>query len=99
VALRRALEAANVGFTGYGIEVPVRRVPVPPSGYEILPDILDEEGLVTLSASFTANNGIRVQLLDSESNDADWRVFDFTPTQADQIGAALLRWAKNRAVS
>jgi transcriptional regulator with XRE-family HTH domain len=31
VALRRALEAANVGFTGFGIEVPDRRVPVPPT--------------------------------------------------------------------
>ena len=30
VALRRALEAANVGFTGYGIEVPDRRVTDPP---------------------------------------------------------------------
>lgn len=31
VALRRALEAANVGFLGFGIKVPDRRVPVPPT--------------------------------------------------------------------
>lgn len=64
--------------------------------YEVLPDLYDENGEVTLSAAFTPNNGIRIQLLDAKSDDPDWRVFDFTPDQAEMIGNALLRWAKAR---
>jgi hypothetical protein len=67
-----------------------------PTEYEVLPDILDESGEVTLAASFTPNNGIRIQLLDSESDDPDWRAFDFTADQALTLGNALLRWAMER---
>lgn len=68
--------------------------------YEVLPDMTDEGtfesngDLVTLSASLTPNNGIRIQLLDQESDDQNWRVFDFTPQQAVTLGEALLRWGK-----
>lgn len=74
----------------------VVRIPALMHGYQTLPDILDDEGLVMLSASFSANNGIRIQLLDPDSEDLDWRVFDFTDAQAEQVGAALVRWAKAR---
>ncbi len=69
-------------------------------GYEILPDMTDQNtfkengDLVTLSAGFTAGNGIRIQLLDMGSDDPDWRVFDFTEDQAKILGSALLRWAE-----
>lgn len=66
------------------------------SFYESLPQIKDESGEVVLHASFTANNGIRIQLLDSESDDADWRVFDFNNDQAEVVGQALVRWAQRR---
>lgn len=60
--------------------------------YEVLPHIEDND--VTLSASFTADNGIRLQLLDQASDDEDWRVFDFTEEEAELIGQALVRWAQ-----
>ena len=43
---------------------------------------------------FTSNNGIRIGLLDTESDDPDWREFDFDPDQAEMIGQALVRWAQ-----
>lgn len=67
--------------------------------YEVLDDMTDEQGEVTLSASYTPNNGIRVQLLDSDSDDPDWRVFDFTTEQAEIIGRALVRWAEAHRAS
>lgn len=64
--------------------------------YQVLEHIPSEDGIDTLSASFTPNNGIRIQLLDSESEDPNWRVFDFTNDQAELIGQALVRWAQRR---
>jgi hypothetical protein len=60
--------------------------------YEVLPDILDESGEVALSASYTASNGIRIQLLEPLEH-PDWLAFDFTQEQARLIGEALIRWA------
>lgn len=74
--------------------------------YEVLPAIFDESGETQLSAAFTPNNGIRVQLSEREMNGisgawgawTDWRCFDFTAAQAEMIGQALVRWAqRNRA--
>ena len=62
--------------------------------YEVLDHIVDEVGEVTLAASFTASHGIRVGLLDTESEDGDWREFDFTEDQAEFVGQALVRWAQ-----
>ena len=62
--------------------------------YESIPAIVDEQGQVTLYATFSPNNGIRIGLLDSESEDPDWREFDFTEDQAELIGQALVRWAQ-----
>ena len=64
------------------------------SPYEVLPPLQDEQGEVTLVASFTANNGIRIALLDTESIDQDWREFDFDREQALLIGETLVRWSK-----
>ena len=66
----------------------------PTKFYEVLPAFRDEEGTVTLVASFTPNNGIRIGLLDAESDDPDWREFDFNIEQAEILGAALVRWAQ-----
>ena len=62
--------------------------------YEVLPHITEDGEGTTLAASFTPNNGIRVGLLDPESDDPDWREFDFTDEQAELIGQALVRWAQ-----
>jgi hypothetical protein len=62
--------------------------------YEVLPQMQDEVGEVTLSASFTPNNGIRISLLDTESDDPNWRDFDFDEEQAEIVGQALVRWAQ-----
>lgn len=64
------------------------------ASYERLPDIIDDAGEVTLSASYTAGNGIRIGLLDTESEDPNWREFDFTAEQAIEIGKALIRWGE-----
>lgn len=64
--------------------------------YEILPHIISDDGVETLAAAFTPNNGIRIELLDAESDDPNWRCFDFTNDQAEQIGQALVRWAQRR---
>lgn len=68
-------------------------------GYEVLPLIVDRDtyeengDLTTLAAHFTARSGIRIDLLDMESSDQDWRCFQLSEDQAELIGAALLRWA------
>lgn len=62
--------------------------------YEVLLHITDEAQDTTLAASFTPNNGIRIGLLDTESEDTNWREFDFTEDQAELIGQALVRWAQ-----
>lgn len=62
--------------------------------YEVLPNFQDKAGEVTLAASFTPNNGIRIGLLDNESDDPNWREFDFDEEQAEIVGQALVRWAQ-----
>jgi hypothetical protein len=64
--------------------------------YEVLPHISDGYEVVTLAASFTPNNGIRIGLVDIRSDDPDWREFDFDDGQAEMIGQALVRWAQRR---
>jgi hypothetical protein len=61
--------------------------------YEALPDMWDGEA--KLSAAYTANNGIRLQIHDEELS-PDWAVFDFTDDQAEAVGQALVRWARAR---
>lgn len=62
-------------------------------GYERLAHISD--GDATLAASYSANNGIRIDILDPELS-ADWACFEFTDDQAEAVGNALLRWARAR---
>ncbi len=64
------------------------------SAYEVLPPMQDEQGEVTLVASFTLNNGIRIALQDIDSIDQDWREFDFDKEQARIVGEALIHWSK-----
>ena len=64
--------------------------------YEVLPELRDETGEEILSASFTTNNGIRIQIRNDDLG-PDWAVFDFTAEQAETVGSALLRWALARA--
>lgn len=61
--------------------------------YEVLPDMTEDAGEATLSASFTPNNGIRVQIQNDDLG-PDWAVFDFTKAQAEMVGQALIRWAQ-----
>ena len=77
------------------------------SHYEVLPEMIEDgAGEAKLHASWTANNGIRIQIenkFDEEDrqyeqlNEAGWdnyfRVFDLTREQAKTLGEALLRWA------
>lgn len=77
-----------------------------PDSYEVLEDFEEEDGEAKLNAAYTPNNGIRVQILNKfepedlehemfqeDGWDNHWRVFDFTPEQAEMLGKALLRWA------
>jgi len=80
-----------------------------PDGYEVLDDFISDDGSEILSAAYTPNNGIRVQILnrfepedlefemhDESGMDTHYRVFDMTPDQAKKLGEALLRWAAAR---
>lgn len=63
--------------------------------YEVLPSITAEGYDATLVASFTANNGIRLHITNSEDGEVvDGAEFDFSPEQAELIGQALVRWAQ-----
>lgn len=65
--------------------------------YEVLPTMRHErdEDSETLSASFTPNNGIRLQIINDDLNPGEYAVFDFSPDEARLIGAALTRWAND----
>lgn len=67
-----------------------------PDGYEVMAEIVDDCQESKLLASYTPNNGIRIGILNYEDGEWDWfwREFDFNADQAEQLGAALLRWAK-----
>ncbi len=67
----------------------------PSDFYEVISDIEGEAEGEVLSASFTPNNGIRVQIRNNEEGPS-WAVFDFTDEQAEKIGHALVRWAQRR---
>ena len=64
----------------------------PDNFYEVLDKITDADGMGTLTAAFTPNNGIRISIVDSEQ--MILTSFDFTPEQAELIGQALVRWAQ-----
>lgn len=66
------------------------------NAYEVLPDLKNTEGEI-LSASYTANNGIRLEIQNDDLGD-DWTVFDLTTAQALEVGKALVRWAEERAI-
>lgn len=64
--------------------------------YEVLAEMHDhDEPTSTLCASFTPNNGIRVQIQDDDLAN-DWAVFDLADEQAEMLGHALVRWAQRR---
>lgn len=76
------------------------------STYEVLPEIVSEDGEAKLYASWTPNNGRRIGIMNlfDESDreheqflpdgwDNCWREFDLTREQAKMLGEALLRWA------
>ncbi len=70
--------------------------------YEVLKEILEEPNNFrsALLASYTPNNGIRIGIRATEGSDdyenfPDWMEFDFNADQAEMIGNALLRWAKD----
>jgi len=63
------------------------------SNYEVLPDIMSDDGKETISASWTPNNGRRIQILNDDMQ--DWACFNMTKEQAQTLGEALLRWAND----
>lgn len=78
------------------------------SNYETLPEFVEaDDGSAKLHASWTPNNGIRVQIINQfdeqdrtdehgdDGWDTYWRVFDFTHEQAITLGEALIRWGKD----
>jgi len=76
------------------------------SGYESLPEFIDDTGEEKLQASYSSNNGIRIAIENKFSADEleheqftedGWdcclRSFDLSSEQARQLGNALIRWA------
>lgn len=67
-----------------------------PEGYEVIEPIRDETQAATLTASYTPNNGIRIEIINDDMG-PDWACFDLEPELAERIGSALIRWAKARS--
>lgn len=63
--------------------------------YEVLPEMkAPDHGGSAMIAGFTAGKGIRVEILNGDTDDDYWRTFPLTVEQAELVGSALLRWAK-----
>lgn len=71
------------------------------SAYEVLEEMTTEGTAdAKLAASYTPNNGIRVDIRITENDPEyaqypDWLSFFFTDEQARTLGEALLRWAED----
>lgn len=65
------------------------------SGYERLEPMVDPNGEETIYAAYSANNGIHVSIWNDDIGN-DLAMFHFDPSQAEKLGAALLRWAADR---
>lgn len=78
------------------------------ANYEVLDQMVEEDGSARLAASWTPNNGIRIGILShfdeqelelspagEDGWDICWREFDFTREQARKLGEALIRWSKD----
>jgi len=78
------------------------------SNYEVLDEIVQEDGNSKLAASWTPNSGIRIGIIEhfdddeielspagTDGWDISWREFDLTREQALKLGDALIRWAKD----
>ena len=76
------------------------------SGYEVMPELIDDCVEAKLLASYTPNNGIRIGILGffdekeielSAAGEDGWdvclREFDLSSDQARKLGEALIRWA------
>lgn len=63
----------------------------PVTKYEVLPIVRDEVQGAELAASYTPNNGIRIEIFNDDM--PDWAVFDLTPVLAAAIGETLIKWA------
>lgn len=74
------------------------RMPNRDSGYETIAPIRDDAQEATIAASYTPNNGIRIEIINDDLS-PDWAVFDMTDEDAEKIGAALVRWAAARRAS
>jgi hypothetical protein len=60
------------------------------SNYEVLPDMTDQTGEETLSASWTPNNGRKIMIIDTEVSD-EAAHFHLSKEQAIVLGKFLLR--------
>ena len=69
-----------------------------PDGYEVLKEMQNgfEEDRARLVASYTPNNGIRIGIINDDTNPDAWAEYDFSPDEADRLGNALIRWAGRR---
>lgn len=69
-----------------------------PYGYEVLNEMQNgfEEDRARLVASYTPNNGIRIGIINDDTNPDSWAEYDFSPDEADRLGNALIRWAGRR---
>ena len=66
-----------------------------PDGYEVLDEITNgfDENRARLGASYTPNNGIRIGIINDDTNPHAWAEYDFSFAEADALGQALIRWA------
>lgn len=64
-----------------------------PEGYEVIKPIRDDAQEATIAASYTPNNGIRIEIINDDMGE-DWACFDLNPALAERIGSALVRWAQ-----
>jgi hypothetical protein len=69
-----------------------------PDGYEVLAEMTSgfEEDRARLTASYTPNNGIRIGIINDDTNPHAWAEYDFSREEAERLGNALLRWAARR---
>lgn len=76
---------------GAGCETGIKRV----SEYEVIEPIRDDVQEASISASYTPNNGIRIDIINDDLS-WEWAGFNLTPDQAEMFGDALIRWARAR---
>lgn len=62
--------------------------------YEVLPEMISDDQEETLMASWTANNGRRILIVDKEVSD-EAAHFHLNKEQALILGEALMRWGND----